>query len=454
MEATTMGIDLSIYNGLLQHPKSVADYDAENQAYQQNALGLKNAQQQQADANALREATKGFGADTTANYNGLLRAGLAGPAAAYQKSLMENQKTQADINETNSKVPLNAAHAANFNSEASARDATAKYEAAQRHTQDLSFVQNPQDAAAYVEKTLDIQGVPPEQRAPARAQAMGKLQELGLDGWKQAAGLASVPVIEQLKLQADALKQKEQARHNVSTETLTGRGQDLTAASAKEGHAITVRGQNMADARSKESTAAVMTKPFEVTGPDGTPMLVQQDKQGNISPVAGYGPKVGSSKPLNDTQAKALGFGTRMQVADKILNDLQGQYAPSAINAKIAAEGMPVIGGIAGMAGNAMLSEQGQQAEQAQRDFVNAVLRRESGAAISDSEFANARKQYFPQPNDKPGNLAQKAANRKLAMEGVLAEVPKGQRGTIGPQAGVGDHPPEIADLLTKYGKK
>jgi len=36
--------------------------------------------------------------------------------------------------------------------------------------------------------------------------------------------------------------------------------------------------------------------------------------------------------------------------------------------------------------------------EQAKKNFVNAVLRLESGAVISPSEFTNADKQYFPQP--------------------------------------------------------
>lgn len=43
-------------------------------------------------------------------------------------------------------------------------------------------------------------------------------------------------------------------------------------------------------------------------------------------------------------------------------------------------------------------SAERQKFEQAKRNFVNAVLRNESGAVIADSEFKNADKQYFPQP--------------------------------------------------------
>ena len=64
-----------------------------------------------------------------------------------------------------------------------------------------------------------------------------------------------------------------------------------------------------------------------------------------------------------------------------------------------------------------MSSEQ-QRVDQAQRDFVNAVLRQESGAVISDAEFANAKRQYFPTPGDSKAAIDQKRANRQLAIQG------------------------------------
>ncbi len=61
-------------------------------------------------------------------------------------------------------------------------------------------------------------------------------------------------------------------------------------------NATTRRGQNMVDNRARETIATSVSKPFEVTGPEGLPMLVRQDRQGNISPVTGYSPK--PIKPL------------------------------------------------------------------------------------------------------------------------------------------------------------
>jgi len=60
-----------------------------------------------------------------------------------------------------------------------------------------------------------------------------------------------------------------------------------------------------------------------------------------------------------------------------------------------------------------------QQIEQAQRDFVNAVVRQESGAEIPPREFDNAQKQYFPQPGDSQAVIKQKTRNRETAIRGL-----------------------------------
>lgn len=60
--------------------------------------------------------------------------------------------------------------------------------------------------------------------------------------------------------------------------------------------------------------------------------------------------------------------------------------------------------------------------EQSERNFINATLRRESGAAIAESEFENARAQYIPQPGDTPRTLALKKRNRDVVMAALTAE--------------------------------
>lgn len=138
----------------------------------------------------------------------------------------------------------------------------------------------------------------------------------------------------------------------------------------------------------------------------------QNNPQGGIIPLPGF------QKPLNDVQAKAQLFGTRMLEADKILAGL----SKSGKDFSTPGARTPIIGGLV----NTLNSEQGQMLDQAKRDFTNAVLRRESGAAIASSEFDSADKQYFPQIGDGPKVIEQKARARELAIKGVLAEVPKG----------------------------
>lgn len=126
-----------------------------------------------------------------------------------------------------------------------------------------------------------------------------------------------------------------------------------------------------------------------------------------------------TEKAPTEFQGKSAAFGLRADEADKTLRKLQGSYSPAAINSKLAVQETPLIGGALGAATNFALSDNDQLAEQAQRDFVNAVLRQESGAAIGVSEFKNAQRQYFQQPGDSASVIQQKARNRQLAVQGL-----------------------------------
>lgn len=114
-------------------------------------------------------------------------------------------------------------------------------------------------------------------------------------------------------------------------------------------------------------------------------------------------------KPLTAAQQTALSYANRVFDANEIVNEI-GEKFTSGINT------------ITQFAPNALKSGDRQRFEQAQRNFVNAVLRRESGAAISESEFDSARKQYFPQPGDSAPVIEQKRLNRERTLENLLRE--------------------------------
>jgi hypothetical protein len=60
-----------------------------------------------------------------------------------------------------------------------------------------------------------------------------------------------------------------------------------------------------------------------------------------------------------------------------------------------------------------------QSYKQAASNFINAKLRRESGAVIAESEFTEARSQYLPAPGDTDETLKMKKANRKVVFESL-----------------------------------
>lgn len=134
-----------------------------------------------------------------------------------------------------------------------------------------------------------------------------------------------------------------------------------------------------------------------MTMPDGTTVVTGPAKAG---------------KPPTEFQGKSSLFGARMRESADILDELDGKY--STVGA-LAAGG----NGMASVGMNPMLDANTQRAIQAKRDFINATLRQESGAAIAASEFANADKQYFPQPGDSPEVIKQKKDNREIAIYGM-----------------------------------
>jgi hypothetical protein len=202
---------------------------------------------------------------------------------------------------------------------------------------------------------------------------------------------------------------------------------------AREG--LTARGQNMADARAREGNEinrqAGRTQVIETA--DGV-MLVDKGT-GLARPATADGkPLPGKDKPLTEGQAKALQFATRMASANQTLAELEA-------SGKLMSTPGSRTGFGVGNVVNALNTPAGQQLDQAKRDFVNAVLRRESGAVIADSEFNNADKQYFPQIGDSPAVIQQKARNRKIAIEGVKADIPKGYQSEFDRISGMGTAP-------------
>jgi hypothetical protein len=256
-------------------------------------------------------------------------------------------------------------------------------------------------------------------------------------------------LIEQKRAQAMTVKDQLEQKYKAMQFTTPTANARLQAQTSSANNAATIANSRenaqMTDARSREANRLRA----EANRSGRVPSGYREAADGSLEFIPG-GPadpasKAGGGKPLTEGQSKALLFGTRMKEANEILEDLaagpDGVDRPSVL--KRAADAVPgLIGGGALRTGaNALQSEKQQQVEQAQRDFLNAVLRRESGAVIGESEFESGKKQYFPAIGDEPAVIAQKKRNREVAMRGILEEVPEGEARVAkvrGPKANAG----------------
>lgn len=388
-----MAVDSSIPLGVrqIELPNQLAQFAQAQQIQgmqQRNRLvdlQFQQAERENAEKMAIGDAYRqNIGADGTVNRQGLIgnlaQNGAGASIPALNKQFAEQDKSareaeKARLEQAGQQISLIGQIAGSANDPQSYAAGRARLQAA----------------------GVDVSQIPeqydPQYVASARQQALTAAQQLE-QTWKQKG------------FDLDQQKFGYQQQNDQANRGVQIRGQDLSASTAMRGQDITARGQNMVDARSREANATGKAPSGYRWTADGTA----------LEPIPG-GPGIKDKAPT-EFQGKSATYGSRADAADRIISSLEGQYSPAAINSKEAASNIPVIGGALGTAANTMLSPTSQRAEQAQRDFINAVLRQESGAAIGESEFTNARRQYFPQPGDSPEVMQQKAANRRLAVQG------------------------------------
>jgi hypothetical protein len=137
------------------------------------------------------------------------------------------------------------------------------------------------------------------------------------------------------------------------------------------------------------------------TNPDGTVSVTQ-------------GPVGAGGKPLTEAQSKDMVFVTRAVGAMPIVDKL-GDNLTSGVQT-----GMGAIPGV----GNYLKSKEYQQAAQAGKEFLQAILRKDTGAAITKEETAEYGSVYLPQPGDSKAVLAQKKASRQRAVQAIQIGLP------------------------------
>jgi len=145
---------------------------------------------------------------------------------------------------------------------------------------------------------------------------------------------------------------------------------------------------------------------------------------------------------LTESEGAATTYGMRMQQADSILKPLENAGVK---NTGLIRSGISGTLGATPLIGDALargtdnifntlptvmggLNEDQQKTVQARVNFITAVLRKESGASISPTEFATAEKNYFPAPGDSEKIVKQKQDARALAIKGMKIQAGKGAK--------------------------
>jgi hypothetical protein len=240
--------------------------------------------------------------------------------------------------------------------------------------------------------------------------------------------------------------------------------QKARAAARAEKDAMANR-ENIADRFSLQGdqrTGYVLNDKFEPAGAGGTDDIkeyntaVQQGFKGTIidyfaakrgegenKPPAGYrfaadgkslepipgGPAAGSKRDLKEYQTKDAMFAERMNRAEKVLEsvaaiDEKGQPKAGAYNPAQNSNAWWPDDGYGGIA-NLTNSKEWQQYQQAAREGIAAILRKDTGAAVTETEWNLYFPMYYPQPGDSPEVVAQKKASRDAAAQAL--------RGSSGP---------------------
>lgn len=145
---------------------------------------------------------------------------------------------------------------------------------------------------------------------------------------------------------------------------------------------------------------------FTVTNPDGT--TVTYGKQGG--------------KPLTEVQGKYALFGTRAAQAQQNLESvLSSDYGRDMgelgfTNSVDFITGMSKPESASGaLVNNAIMSPEGRQLYQSANSFLTAIVRPDSGAALTPDEWQIYGKIFIPMPGDDDATVAQKRLDRQIA---------------------------------------
>jgi hypothetical protein len=191
-----------------------------------------------------------------------------------------------------------------------------------------------------------------------------------------------------------------------------------------------------ASAASSYATAAKTQQAMALDGQQHALSVAGQWNPGGKT-AGGAGGAAGPGK-LTEGQGKDIVYFSRgrdsnallKKFGDNLLMTQGNQGARGILDSAL--RGLPFVGD-SGLV-NGLISSDRQQAQQAAAEFLSAILRKDTGAAITKQEFDIYGPMYLPMPGDSAATLEQKAVARQGALEGIKAGLGNAQAAIPAPR--------------------
>jgi hypothetical protein len=178
--------------------------------------------------------------------------------------------------------------------------------------------------------------------------------------------------------------------------------------------------ERLAEPRDAALPAAIQEYLYAVSqGFPGSFMDYESSKRGGMFVSVGPDGQVNfqqgaNIKPMTEGQSKDTVYATRAEGALPYVDAGEG----------VLTSGMEVGKGKLPIVGNYLTSDAYQIADSASKEFLQALLRKDTGATIQPFELAEYGSVYLPQPGDKPRTLEYKKQARQRALAAIKAGMP------------------------------
>lgn len=163
---------------------------------------------------------------------------------------------------------------------------------------------------------------------------------------------------------------------------------------------------------------------------------VQSDINANQQKLTTKALQFNNGKPLTETQSKDLGYAAAMTTANEAFADSVNADDAAWLKANpgktladkeksfwtdAAKAGVMGANGVWADTAAAAVDPAVRQRYQNEKMFTMNLLRKQSGATITEAEWRLVGERYFPRPGDTPEQINTKAKQRRLALAGMRA---------------------------------